>query len=41
MFPTRKEIKNTLENNGFSNIGIIDMTFGISSIFSGQKNEEQ
>ena len=41
MFPSRQAIKNTLEHNGFSNIGIVDMTFGISSIFSGQKNEEQ
>ena len=40
MFPSRQEIKKTLENNNFSNIDIIDMTFGISSIFSGQKNEK-
>ena len=40
MFPSRQEIKKTLEDNNFSNIDIIDMTFGISSIFSGQKNEK-
>ena len=40
MFPSRKDIKKTLENNNFSNIGIVDMTFGISSIFSGQKDEK-
>ena len=34
------EIKKTLEDNGFSNINIINMTFGISSIFSGKKNEQ-
>jgi demethylmenaquinone methyltransferase/2-methoxy-6-polyprenyl-1,4-benzoquinol methylase len=41
MFPTRGEIKKTLEDNHFSNVGIVDMTFGISSIFSAQKNEKQ
>ena len=40
MFPSRQEIKKTLEDNNFSNVDIIDMTFGISSIFSGQKNEK-
>ena len=39
MFPSREEIKKTLEDNNFSNVNITDMTFGISSIFSGQKNE--
>ncbi|MAX10624.1 MAG: bifunctional demethylmenaquinone methyltransferase/2-methoxy-6-polyprenyl-1,4-benzoquinol methylase UbiE [Candidatus Marinimicrobia bacterium] len=41
MFPTRAEIKKTLEDNYFSDVGIVDMTFGISSIFSAQKNEKQ
>ena len=41
MFPTRTEIKKTLEDNRFSDVGIVDMTFGISSIFSAQKNEKQ
>ena len=40
MFPSRQEIKKTLEDNNFSNVDITDMTFGISSIFSGQKNEK-
>ena len=40
MFPSRQEIKKTLEDNNFSNVDVTDMTFGISSIFSGQKNEK-
>ena len=39
MFSTRLEIKNKLEDSNFSNIEIIDMTFGISTIFAGSKNE--
>ena len=39
MFSTRLEIKNKLEDSNFTNIEIIDMTFGISTIFSGSKNE--
>ena len=40
MFPSRSEIKKTLEMNNFSEIKIIDMTFGISSIFIGIKNDK-
>ena len=40
MFPSRDETKKTLEKLKFSNIEIVDMTFGISSIFSAQKSEE-
>ena len=40
MFPSRDETKKTLEKLKFSNIKIVDMTFGISSIFSAQKSEE-
>ena len=40
MFPSRSEIKKTLEMNNFSEIKIIDMTFGISSIFVGIKNDK-
>ena len=40
MFPSRQEIKKTLEDNNFSNVDVTDMTFGISSIFFGQKNEK-
>ena len=39
MFPSREETKQTLEKFNFSNIKIVDMTFGISSIFVGQKND--
>ena len=39
MFPSREETKQTLEKLNFSNIKIVDMTFGISSIFVGQKND--
>ena len=41
MFSNRHEIKNKLENADFRNIEIIDMTFGISTIFSGFKNESK
>ena len=39
MFPSREETKQTLEKLNFSDIKIVDMTFGISSIFIGQKND--
>ena len=39
IFPSREETKQTLEKLNFSDIKIIDMTFGISSIFIGQKND--
>ncbi|MAV64312.1 MAG: bifunctional demethylmenaquinone methyltransferase/2-methoxy-6-polyprenyl-1,4-benzoquinol methylase [Pelagibacteraceae bacterium TMED237] len=39
MFPSRDKTKKTLEKLNFSNIKIIDMTFGISSIFVGKKHE--
>ena len=39
MFPNRKSIKKTIQDNGFKNVQIIDMTFGISTIFVAQKNE--
>jgi len=39
MFPNRKSIKKTIQDNGFENVQIIDMTFGISTIFVAQKNE--
>ena len=41
MFPKRSEVKNQLKNSQFSNTKIIDMTFGISSIFITQKNESK
>ena len=41
MFPKRSEVKSQLINNQFFNIQIIDMTFGISSIFIAQKNESK
>ena len=37
-FEKDSKIVKTLENNNFSNIKITNMTFGISSIFSGEKN---
>tara|TARA_B100001287_G_scaffold273332_1_gene276576 strand:+ start:1819 stop:2535 length:717 start_codon:yes stop_codon:yes gene_type:complete len=39
MFPKRKSIKKSIQDNGFKNVQIIDMTFGISTIFVAQKNE--
>lgn len=39
MFPNRKSIKKTIQDNGFENVQIIDMTFGISTIFVAQKNK--
>ena len=39
MFSNRLGIKNKLEENYFNNIRIIDMTFGIATIFTGQKND--
>jgi len=39
MFPNREEIKKTLKDNNFSDIKIINMTFGISSIFKCLKND--
>ena len=39
MFSNRLEIKKNLKSNQFQNIEIIDMTFGISTIFVGRKNE--
>tara|TARA_B100001750_G_C15099071_1_gene394484 strand:- start:372 stop:563 length:192 start_codon:yes stop_codon:yes gene_type:complete len=41
MFPSRSQIKQTLENLKFKDIEIINMTFGISSIFSAKKNESK
>ena len=41
MFPKRSEVKSQLTNNQFFNVKIIDMTFGISSIFITQKNESK
>ena len=41
MFPKRSEVKSQLINNQFFNVKIIDMTFGISSIFITQKNESK
>ena len=41
MFSSRLEIKNKLEENYFNNIRIIDMTFGIATIFMGQKNDSK
>ena len=41
MFSTRLEIKDKLEDAEFRDIEIIDMTFGISTIFAGQKNESE
>jgi demethylmenaquinone methyltransferase/2-methoxy-6-polyprenyl-1,4-benzoquinol methylase len=38
MFSTRSEIKNKLEESNFKDLEIIDMTFGISTIFTGSKN---
>jgi demethylmenaquinone methyltransferase/2-methoxy-6-polyprenyl-1,4-benzoquinol methylase len=37
IFAKRSEVKAQLANNQFTNIKIIDMTFGISSIFISQK----
>ena len=39
MFPKRKSIKKSIQDNGFKNVQIIDMTFGISTIFVAQKNK--
>tara|TARA_B100000945_G_C20299492_1_gene557309 strand:+ start:251 stop:973 length:723 start_codon:yes stop_codon:yes gene_type:complete len=39
-FPNRKNIQNKMENSGFQQIKIIDLTFGISSIFLGYKLNE-
>ena len=39
MFPNREKIKKTLNHNNFSNVKIINMTFGISSIFTCIKND--
>ena len=39
-FPNRKNIQNKMENSGFEKIKIIDLTFGISSIFLGYKLNE-
>ena len=41
MFSTRLEIKNKLESAHFTDVEIFDMTFGISTIFSGLKNESK
>ena len=41
MFASREEIKNKLEFNQFRNVEIKDMTFGISTIFSGFKNDKE
>ena len=41
MFSSREEIKNKLEFNQFRNVEINDMTFGISTIFSGFKNDKE
>ena len=41
MFPSREETKDTLEKINFSDIKIINMTFGISSIFIAKKNESK
>ena len=41
MFSTRLEIKDKLETARFKDIEIIDMTFGISTIFVGLKNESK
>ncbi|MDC2984637.1 bifunctional demethylmenaquinone methyltransferase/2-methoxy-6-polyprenyl-1,4-benzoquinol methylase UbiE [Candidatus Marinimicrobia bacterium] len=40
MFPNRKSLKNSIEKKGFKNVEFTDMTFGISTIFSAQKNEQ-
>tara|TARA_Y100001960_G_C14423217_1_gene703942 strand:- start:76 stop:789 length:714 start_codon:yes stop_codon:yes gene_type:complete len=39
MFSSRSQIKEKLELNHFKDIEVIDMTFGISTIFAGYKNE--
>ena len=41
MFSSRLEIKDKLETAQFRDIEIIDMTFGISTIFTGYKNESE
>ena len=41
MFSTRLEIKDKLESTQFRDIEIIDMTFGISTIFTCYKNESK
>ena len=41
MFSTRIEIQNKLKANNFKDIDIIDMTFGIATIFTGYKNESK
>ena len=41
MFSTRLEIKDKLKTAQFKDIEIIDMTFGISTIFVGLKNESK
>ena len=41
MFPKRSEVKSQLINSQFFNVKIIDMTFGISSIFITEKNESE
>tara|TARA_Y100000766_G_scaffold282261_1_gene295215 strand:- start:667 stop:1386 length:720 start_codon:yes stop_codon:yes gene_type:complete len=41
MFSTRLEIKDKLESAHFTDVEIFDMTFGISTIFSGLKNESK
>ena len=39
-FPTRKEICDKIIDSGFQDSKFIDLTFGITSIFLGLKNEE-
>ena len=38
-FPSRDDICRKIVNSGFQNPTVIDLTFGVSTIFSGQKSE--
>ena len=38
-FPSRKKIYNLINKAGFKNVNFFDLTFGISTIFLGKKND--